>query len=82
MIVTATATCANGVSTPTEPDVEAGVAMMVPAEDTLASRPQDSLMVMFDMLHKSFPPDASDYLPTDFAENYKRYGYGHAGEEA
>ena len=64
------------------PSTWKGVEVMVSVEDRLPSKPQESLVEMADRLHKSFLPDASDDLPTDFAENYKRYGYGHAREEA
>ena len=32
-------------------------------------------------LHETIPPDAWDVLPTDGAQNYKHYLYGHPKEE-
>ena len=78
MVTIVKATYANGVLTPLEPlDLDEGREVMVSIDDAPpAAGEHESLVEMFDRLHESFPTDASDDLPTDFAENYKHYLYG------
>ena len=41
----------------------------------------ESVLEMFEKLHRDFPPESRELLPTDGAKNYKHYLYGHPKEE-
>ena len=51
-----------------------------PSEPTSAHEGQ-SILEMFDEIHRSMPEGAFDELPTDGARNYKHYLYGFPKEE-
>ena len=45
-----------------------------------AGEPPETLLELIDRLHREFPDDPADDLPTDMAENYKHYLYGRPKE--
>ena len=53
-----------------------------PPDGEAAGRESESLLELIDRLHREFPDDPSDNLPTDMAENYKHYLYGWPKEQA
>ena len=88
MTTTVRATYANDVLTPSEPlDIEEGKEVTLsiegePLSDGAPSRGGLAAVVeAVRELHESIPPEAWDVLPTDGAQNYKHYLYGHPKEE-
>ena len=83
MIRTVRTRYSGGKLEPLEPlALEEGRELDVSFEDEpAAAGERESLVEMFDRLRKSVPPDAWDVLPTDGAQNYKHYLYGHPKEE-
>ena len=74
---------ADGVLTPLEPlDLEDGCDVTV--EVVLEPSDQDSdgnwLLDLVDELHRRYPPETLEPMPTDGAMNYKHYLYGHPKE--
>lgn len=92
MSKTVNAKFANGVFTPLEPVVfPEGAIVVLSIEVDLAEQPPpgeptpgnagQSILEMFDEIHRSMPEGAFDDLPTDGARNYKHYLYGFPKEE-
>ncbi|MDE2787524.1 MAG: hypothetical protein OXL37_12795 [Chloroflexota bacterium] len=52
-----------------------------PAGRTPSGNAGQSILEMFDEIHRSMPEGAFDDLPTDGARNYKHYLYGFPKEE-
>ena len=79
MTTTVKATYANGVLTPMEPlDLQEGAEVTVSIENApLPAATPEPLVEMFDRLRASVPAEAWDDMPTDGAQNYKHYLYGH-----
>lgn len=40
----------------------------------------ESILEMFGRLHRKYPPETREPMPTDGARNYKHYLYGHPRE--
>jgi len=81
---TVRATYANGVLTPQEPlDLEEGKQVTLSIDDVSlpGEAHGESLIEMFARLRKSVPPEAWDEMPSDGAQNYKHYLYGHPKTE-
>ena len=78
MTTTVKATYANGVLTPLEPlDLEEGEQVTVSIEGRPSSEGATSVLRLIDNLHTVAPDLGRNDLPTDMAENYKHYLYGH-----
>ena len=52
-----------------------------PPAKTPSGNAGQSILAMFDEIHRSMPEGAFDELPTDGARNYKHYLYGWPKEE-
>ena len=71
----------NGKLEPLEPlDLTDGCEVMLTVSEESAAQPV-SLLEMFARLHRKYPPETRDPMPTDGARNYKHYLYGHPKEE-
>ncbi|MDE2785886.1 MAG: antitoxin family protein [Chloroflexota bacterium] len=94
MSKTVNARFANGVFTPLEPVAfpeGAIVALRIEADPTEPVEPPpveptpgnagQSILDMFDEIHRSIPEGAFDDLPTDLSVNLKHYLYGWPKEE-
>ena len=78
MTTTVKATYANGVLTPLEPlDLEEGEQVTVAIEARPPSEGATSVLELIDELHEAAPDLGRNDLPTDMAEHYKHYLYGH-----
>ena len=78
MTTTVKATYANGVLTPLEPlDLEEGEQVTVSIEGRPSSEGATSVLRLIADLHAVAPDLGRNDLPTDMAENYKHYLYGH-----
>ena len=71
----------NGKLEPLEPlDLKDGCEVMLTVSEESAAQPE-SLLEVFEKLHRKYPPETRDPMPTDGARNYKHYLYGHPKEE-
>lgn len=52
-----------------------------PSREPTSGNAGQSILEMFDEIHRSMPEGAFDELPTDGARNYKHYLYGFSKEE-
>ena len=52
-----------------------------PSGEPTSAHAGQSILEMFDEIHRSMPEGAFDELPTDGARNYKHYLYGFPKEE-
>lgn len=78
MIAKLKARYANGVLTPLEPiDLEEGQEVMIRIDDGAGLGPaEDSVLEMFERLHRTAPLGTWDSLPSDGAKNIDHYLYG------
>ena len=77
MIAKLKARYANGVLTLLEPiDLEEGHEVIIRIEDGAGlGRDEDSVLEMFERLHRAAPPGTWDSLPADGAKNIDHYLY-------
>ncbi len=72
---------ANGKLEPLEPlNLKDGCEVTVTVSED-AETGAESLLEMFERLHRKYPPETREPMPTDGARNYKHYLYGHPKEE-
>ncbi|MCY4618588.1 MAG: DUF104 domain-containing protein [Chloroflexi bacterium] len=69
---------ANGKLEPLEPlNLSEGCLVTLSVSDEEPAPESESLLEMFDRLHRKYPPETRGDAPTDGAKNYKHYLYGH-----
>ena len=69
---------ANGKLEPLEPlNLSEGCEVTVTVSEQDPEPESESLLEMFERLHRKYPPETRGDAPTDGARNYKHYLYGH-----
>ena len=78
MTITIKARYANGQLTPLEPlDLEEGTEVMVSVEEgPAADTPGNSLLEIFDRMHRATPEETWANMPVDGSKNVDHYLYG------
>jgi len=73
---------ANGKLELLEPlDLAEGCLVTLSVSEEEPESESESILEMFERLHRKYPPETREPLPTDGAKNYKHYLYGHPKEE-
>lgn len=69
----------NGKLEPLEPlDLAEGCLVTLSvSEEPEPETESESILEMFERLHRKYPPESRGDAPTDGARNYKHYLYGH-----
>lgn len=68
----------NGKLEPLEPlELSEGCLVSLTVSEEEPEAEAESLLEMFERLHRKYPPETRGDAPTDGAKNYKHYLYGH-----
>ena len=71
----------DGKLEPLEPlDLSEGCLVTLSVSDEEPEPETESLLDMFERLHRKYPPETRGEAPSDGAKNYKHYLYGHPKE--